>query len=184
MKKLLFILFFLLLASCGNDSGSGGGHAALCNDGTYSDSKSCSGTCSSHGGVKEWYVNCGSSVSKLASAILINNTTVNNAGLWAGSWINKKDNQSGTIRLTITENTLITGMFFNEDNTPNSTLHSYIDDNGSVWFFLDAQQSSNENTIEYPADISLNNSNEQLIGSIKIQKNAKEETREVELNKE
>ncbi len=62
----IFILGFcvLLLISCGSGGGDGGGsgassHSALCNDGTYSDSKSCSGTCSSHGGVKQWYVNCG-----------------------------------------------------------------------------------------------------------------------------
>lgn len=35
---------------------------ALCTDGTCSESTSCSGTCSHHGGVKVWYApNCGKS---------------------------------------------------------------------------------------------------------------------------
>lgn len=184
MKKLLFLIFSLLLVSCGGGSGGGGGHAALCNDGTYSDSKSCSGTCSSHGGVKEWYVQCGSSASKLSSAIVSSDTTANNAGSWVGTWINKKENLAGTLRLNITEKTLITGTLFNKGNTPNSNLHSYIDDNGTVRLFLDAQQSLSDNTIEYPADISLNNINDQLMGSIKIQKIDNDEIREIELNRE
>lgn len=188
MKKLLFSLFSLLfLVSCGGgDDGnsSASSHSALCNDGTYSDSKSCSGTCSSHGGVKEWYVNCGNSASKFSLSIGGNGSSEHKTGLWIGTWINKKDNLAGTIRLNITEKTLITGTFFNGDNTPNANLHSYIDDNGPVRLFLDTQQSSIENTIEYQADISLNNSNDQLMGSIIIQKMANEEIREVELHRE
>lgn len=188
IKKLILVLGVLLLISCGGGNGgsssSASGHTALCNDGTYSDSKNCSGTCSSHGGVKEWYVNCGTSASKLASAILINNTPANNAGSWAGTWINKKDNLSGTIRVNITEETLIAGTFFNKDNTLNSKFHSYVDDNGTVRLFLDIQQSPFESPIEYIGDISLNNINDKLTGSINIQESETEEIREVELYRE
>lgn len=63
---LIFCLVSMLsIIGCG-DSGGGSSPTsasatALCNDGTYSYSQNCSGTCSSHGGVKTWYVsNCGS----------------------------------------------------------------------------------------------------------------------------
>jgi hypothetical protein len=69
---LLAILILLFTFSCGgggtNSGGSGSGSgdgtngsspSALCNDGTYSYSANCSGTCSHHGGVREWYNNCG-----------------------------------------------------------------------------------------------------------------------------
>jgi Protein of unknown function (DUF3761) len=33
-----------------------GPHTAICRDGTYSDSQHCAGTCSRHGGVRQWLV--------------------------------------------------------------------------------------------------------------------------------
>lgn len=42
---------------CVNDPGANPiGATALCQDGTYSDSEHCSGTCSRHGGVARWLI--------------------------------------------------------------------------------------------------------------------------------
>jgi hypothetical protein len=62
MKRILIVLMtsgVLLCVGCGNDSndsgsGSNSGATAVCNDGSLSFSKSVQGTCSGHGGVKEW----------------------------------------------------------------------------------------------------------------------------------
>jgi hypothetical protein len=44
MRTILFLMFVSILASCGGgDSGGGSPHSALCNDGTFSDSKSWPG---------------------------------------------------------------------------------------------------------------------------------------------
>ena len=71
MSRIIFLLFVLWLGGCGNvewfpDSKQGNttpatvSHTALCTDGSYSDSATCSGTCSSHGGISIWYVaDCG-----------------------------------------------------------------------------------------------------------------------------
>lgn len=62
VKKYLFVVA-ILLASCGgggdnSTSNNSSSATAVCNDGTLSYSQNCSGTCSSHGGVKTWYINC------------------------------------------------------------------------------------------------------------------------------
>jgi hypothetical protein len=64
--ELLLCLALLLLNSCGGGgSSSDGRSSALCNDGTYSYSNNCSGTCSNHGGVKIWYNDCGRSIAAM-----------------------------------------------------------------------------------------------------------------------
>lgn len=67
VKYGIVILLVCFFFGCGGGGGSDSSPTsstqtatALCNDGTYSYSQNCSGTCSSHGGVKIWYVsNCG-----------------------------------------------------------------------------------------------------------------------------
>lgn len=71
MKKILLFLgitLSLLLSSCNKEdnsscisggygytsSGHPAGATAICNDGTYSYSQNRRGTCSHHGGVREW----------------------------------------------------------------------------------------------------------------------------------
>lgn len=60
---VLIILITTMNIGCGGGSDSSssvvsvnlrGGATALCNDGTLSYSKHAQGTCSQHGGVKEW----------------------------------------------------------------------------------------------------------------------------------
>ena len=182
MKKILFVLFSLILASCGGGGDSSSGHSALCNDGTFSDSKNCSGTCSSHGGVKEWYVSCGSSASKFSSSI-INGDANNNVSVWVGAWTNKEDRSSGTVRLNIGDRA-ITGVFLNTDNTLNSNLHSYLDEDGSIGFLVDVRQPESGVFIEYPAYVSFDNVNTGVVGSISVQTSGSAETRHVELNRE
>ena len=71
-KRVGFIAFCCLLLffcdGCGSaripesvegNTGNLFGASARCNDGTLSYSDNCSGTCSSHGGVNEWYNDCG-----------------------------------------------------------------------------------------------------------------------------
>jgi len=60
--KLAAKIIILLLSGCGGSDGrttSTASPSALCNDGTNSFSQSCSGTCSSHGGVAQWFNGCG-----------------------------------------------------------------------------------------------------------------------------
>lgn len=57
-------LMAIVLTAC--SGGGGGGESAsspsaICVDGSLSYSQTCSGTCSSHGGVATWYNNCGGS---------------------------------------------------------------------------------------------------------------------------
>jgi len=62
--KLIISVTLLLLNGCGGggeDGDEANSPSALCNDGTYSYSQSCTGTCSSHGGVATWYNSCGGS---------------------------------------------------------------------------------------------------------------------------
>lgn len=74
IRYFIICLIPLILASCGDDfhwgweddhksstttsvantTTSNSGASAKCNDGTYSYSSNCSGTCSSHGGVSIW----------------------------------------------------------------------------------------------------------------------------------
>lgn len=67
VSKLLIFILLICMWGCGggdNSSSSNGSATATakCNDGTFSYSQNCSGTCSSHGGVQIWYVsNCGNS---------------------------------------------------------------------------------------------------------------------------
>jgi hypothetical protein len=184
MKRLLLAFSCMLCVSCiGIYIGGTPGHTALCNDGTYSDSKSCSEACTSHGGVKQWYVHCGSSTSAVSLAFVSSDSNDRIAGAWIGSWTNRKDNMDGTVRLNITENA-ITGAFVNNDDTLNSLLHGHVDNNGNVSFCVDMQQTPFENAIEYPADIALNNRDAKLAGTITIQIKGTEEIREVELVKE
>lgn len=183
MKKILFPFVFLLLVSCSGNSNESS-HAALCNDGTYSDSTNCSGTCSSHGGVREWYVQCGSSAnSNVASLIIARSSNESIAGDWKGLWINKEDNISGKVSLSITES-VIEGLFSCDDNSLNSTLHSHIDENGNLQLFIDTKQTPYDTLIEHPANMSLIHMNNKLIGTIYIQRDDKEEIRELELQKE
>lgn len=54
------LLSLLLLGCNGAQELFGGRATAICNDGTKSYSKNCSGTCSGHGGVRQWLRNdCG-----------------------------------------------------------------------------------------------------------------------------
>lgn len=49
---LVVVMGMLTITGCGG--GDSSSHSALCKDGSYSDSQSCSGTCSGHGGVAQW----------------------------------------------------------------------------------------------------------------------------------
>jgi hypothetical protein len=171
----------LCVACSGINMGIGvANHTALCNDGTYSDSKSCSEACSSHGGVKEWYVQCEPSTSAASSAFVNSDGNERIAGVWIGSWKNRSDDLEGTVRLDISENS-IAGTFINHDTTLNSLLHGHVDDNGNASFCMDMQQPPSENAIEYPVDISLNNRDAKLTGKITVQIKGAEEIRDVEL---
>lgn len=183
MRKLLLVFLLLTLNSCG-DKGGLSSHSALCNDGTYSDSANCSGTCSWHGGVKEWYIPCGSSSSTNSLSIMSNDSPDHSAvysGSWIGTWTNKNGNQFGTMHLSISENSLIEGIFLNNDISINSKIHSYIDVNGTISIFIDSQQYPDDNIVEYPGNISLKISHNQLTGTISLQKAEDEEVREFEL---
>lgn len=76
MRFIVVMLLALTLSGCGDSihwfpdtnttqnppATATSTHTALCVDGTYSDSATCSGTCSSHGGVQTWYnSDCGTS---------------------------------------------------------------------------------------------------------------------------
>ena len=53
MKKLIVLIAATMaLFGCGSE---GNGITAKCVDGTTSSSQSCSGTCSGHGGVAQWF---------------------------------------------------------------------------------------------------------------------------------
>ena len=52
---VLFLFFLLCLVGCGG----AGNASARCVDGSLSYSQNCSGTCSSHGGVAQWFNGCG-----------------------------------------------------------------------------------------------------------------------------
>jgi major membrane immunogen (membrane-anchored lipoprotein) len=54
MSRLIIMMLVILTFITGCGSGDSSSHSALCVDGTYSDSQSCSGTCSGHGGVSQW----------------------------------------------------------------------------------------------------------------------------------
>lgn len=53
---LLVMAMLVYLCGCG---AFGDNPSARCVDGTMSHSQNCSGTCSGHGGVAEWFNNCG-----------------------------------------------------------------------------------------------------------------------------
>ena len=81
----------VLVVGCGGGGAGGSGVTARCVDGTYSHSHSCSGTCSSHGGVAEFYNDCGDSSggSSGGGSGGSSNPPVANAtyaGNWAGTW--------------------------------------------------------------------------------------------------
>lgn len=91
------------------------GHTARCNDGTYSDSQNCSGTCSGHGGVDVWYVSsCGHSRSARNKTVLSQPTMLSYAltnGQWAGSvrWHQEGRVKSGTMTLMLQDEQIIRG---------------------------------------------------------------------------
>ncbi len=186
MKRLLLAFSCVLGASCGgyalNIGSSPAGHSALCYDGTYSDAKKCSEACSTHAGVKEWYIKCESWAGARSSGFVMSDSNDTIAGSWVGSWANRKDNLEGTIRLNIEENA-ITGTFVNRDTTVDSLFHGHVDHDGIEGFYVDIQQTPFENSVEYPADISLNTMDAKLAGTITIQIKGTEEIREVELIK-
>lgn len=67
VKYSIVVLLVCFFFGCGGSGGSDSSPTsstqtatALCNDGTYSYSQTCSGTCSGHSGVNQWYTtNCG-----------------------------------------------------------------------------------------------------------------------------
>lgn len=61
MKRLMILIIAVLISGCGSgDDNAPSGATAKCSDGSYSYSQNCSGTCSSHGGVSQWYISgCG-----------------------------------------------------------------------------------------------------------------------------
>jgi hypothetical protein len=188
---LLFITVFgsIPIMSCGGSGGGGGdgasSHTALCNDGTYSDSMNCSGTCSHHDGVKTWYVNCGSAEGQNVIIIDDKKTVKQSTGLYYGTWIDNEEDETGTLSLNIAEDGIVDGILTNKDNTIDSELYSDVDSNGIVGVYLDAQSSFDKNsTIQYPTMISLKNVNDQLIGIITIQSADREQIKKIELNRE
>src|SRR6478752_5814445 len=60
MRFALVVVLALAVGVSAAAAGAPPGATALCRDGTYSDSKHHSGTCSHHGGVKRWLDGSGS----------------------------------------------------------------------------------------------------------------------------
>jgi hypothetical protein len=186
---MIGLLYLLLVISCGGGGSTGGGtpggssHSALCNDGTYSDSTNCSGTCSSHGGVREWYISCGSSPT--SSILPMNDKSSNSKEQWTGTWTDDEANIGGTISLTISKDIHIEGAFYDKDNVLNGQFHSVsgADEDGIVHIFIDVQDKITNENIEYPAHFSYYISNNQLKGVFRIQKKEIEEIRKINLSK-
>ena len=140
-KYSLAVLFGVFAALVMTGCGSGGGsssHAAKCNDGTYSDSQSCSGTCSSHGGVAEFYNGCGGGSSSSGGGSSSGGdpapttspaTGVSGfAGTWSGPFVSQGTGgqQSGTTNLNIKTDGSFTGTSYNSQLNETATV------NGSV----------------------------------------------------
>jgi len=114
MLRFLVLGLFVIgcIFGCGGDSG---GHTAQCNDGTYSDSTNCSGTCSSHGGVSTWYIsNCGNS--KTLTAIMSKSSGIGYGltnGTWSGQvkWHTNGQVQLGTLKLVLQDEKVMMGTY-------------------------------------------------------------------------
>lgn len=96
VAALVFVCAVIaLIVGCGGGGGAGSA-TARCVDGTYSHSQNCSGTCSSHGGVAEFFNDCGSGDSgdggSDGSDLGCTQGTTgfkdnsNYAGRWSGGW--------------------------------------------------------------------------------------------------
>ena len=185
VKKLLFIFLILIVASCGkggDSHSSSSSPSALCNDGTYSYSKNCSGTCSHHKGVNTWYNSCGSKVSVLAPKKYFD-VNPEYLGSWEGNWISDKYDHHGVIHINISDDSLIEGILFNINNSISSKLHGSVDENGIFTIFIDITLYPDSN-IEYQGDALFKISDKQLIGIINIQEIDDVERIEFVLSKE
>jgi hypothetical protein len=190
MKKMLsaiILSMFILFTGC---SGGGGGDAAsaLCNDGTYSYSQHCSGTCSHHDGVDTWYNDCGNSSTKGS----LNNYPLSEdnsdskianslyTGSWEGTWNSKTYDKGGLCSITISENGLLEGKFLNIDNSLNSKIHGN-ELGGVATVFIDYDGLSGSCKVEYEGNASFDMNNGILTGTIVIQDIWCTELREFEL---